>query len=153
MMTRSALYVARVSADDPSDLEVLHCNDIAYGFFEVAAELWRLSGDLARAEAFDAVVASAFELEPPQLDKSRIESLKGLLEGLDHAAYDALTDGDHLLSRERIEELRGITQTLELDESDGSDARYAIQVALVYVDNLRGILDEALSNEASILFD
>jgi len=153
MMRRTPLHIARVSEVDPSEVEVLRTNEIAYGFLEVASELWRLAGHPARAKAIDDVITSAYELEPPRLDKPRIVALGALLNGLEQALVGTLTDDQHLLSREKVDELRETTKTLDFNESFGADAREAVQHALIYVDHLRDILDEALGKDASILFD
>ena len=150
-MRRSPLHIARVSEDD--EVEVLRTNPIAYGFLEVASELWRLAGDAARAKQIDDVVVSAYELEPPRLDEARIETLKSLLENLDAAVIGPLTDDQRLLSPAKVEELRGNVKTLEVAGEYGSDPQFAVQSALGLVGNLRAILDEAQTEHASILFD
>ena len=58
-----------------------------------------------------------------------------------------------MLSREKVDELRGNVKTLDFNESYGADARRAVQTALSYVDGLRGILDKAREQHACILFD
>lgn len=153
MMSRTPLYIARFSETDPSEVEVLHTYEIAYGFLEVASELWQLAARPDRAKAFDDVITSAYELEPPHLDKARLSALRELLNGLEPALVGTLTDDKHLLSREKVEELRETTKTLDFNESFGADSREAVQHALVYVDHLRDILDKAMSKDACIFFD
>jgi hypothetical protein len=58
-----------------------------------------------------------------------------------------------MLSVAKVAELRGQTLILDLDESRGDLAREAVLEALVYVDHLRTIANEALAANASILFD
>lgn len=99
-------------------------------------------------------MTSAFELEPPRLDKPRLECLRDALSGLEDALVGTLTDAEHLLSLERVKELRGKSENLDLGEwrSDES-ARHAVEEALVYVDHLRSIIDEALAADACIVWD
>ncbi len=151
-MRRTPLHIARVSDDDPAEVDVLRTNEIAYGFLEVASELWRLAGDATRATAIDDVVTSAYELEPPRLDEPRIVKLRSLLNDLEPALVGTLTDGEHMLSDEQVEQLRGKAKAIEVG-AFGSDPRFAVQSALVLVGNLRDILDEARDQHASILFD
>ena len=153
MMRRTPLHIARVSDHTPAQVEVLRTSEIAYGFLEVAAELWRLAGDAARARAIEAVVTSAYELEPPRLDQPRIVALQRLLDDLDIALVGTVTDGAHMLSPEKVAELRGKVTTLEVHGEFGADPHYAVQSALLCVDHLRDLLDEATASHACILFD
>jgi len=153
MMRRTPLYVARTSDDDPPQFDVLEQYDIAYGFIEVAIELWRLAGSPDRAKAIDDVITSAYAFEPARLERDQLAALRDLLEGLEQALVGTLTDEHHMLSAAKVEELRGHVKTLDFNESYGADARRAVQDALVYVDHLRNILDEALAAGACILFD
>ncbi len=115
-------------------------------------ELWRLAGREDRASAIDDVITSAYYDEPPRLKQSQIEALRGLLDGLEQALVGTLTDEEHLLSEAKVEELRGHTETLDFAEWRGKEgARYAVQEALIYVDHLRSIANEALAAGASIL--
>lgn len=156
MMRRSPLHIARVSADDPPEIEVLDSYEIAYGFVEVAIELWRLAGRSDRATAIDDVITSAWETELPRLQHAQLIALRGLLEGLEGALVGTLTDAQHLLSAEMVEQLRGRTETLDLSDTFGGyrrDPRGAVQEALIYVDHLRAIVTRALEAGACILFD
>lgn len=153
MMQRTPLYLARVSDTDPADVDVLSTYEIAYGFIGVAKELWQLAGREDRANKITEVIHSAYELEPPQLQSTQQRTLRSLLEGLENALVGTVTDEQHMLSREQIAPLRERAKVIDLDESWGVDACYAIQSALVYVDHLRNILDEALAQDAVILFD
>lgn len=152
-MRRTPLHIARVSNDVPPKIDVIASNEIAYGFVEVAAELWELAGRPDRAKQIDEVISSAYELEPAQLQSTHQRALRSLLEGLEKALVGTVTDEQHVLSRKQIAQLRERAKVVDLDESWGADARYAIQSALIYVDHLRAILDEALAQDASILFD
>lgn len=152
-MRRTPLHIARVAAADPSDVEVLETYEIAYGFIGVATELWQLAGRADRAKEIDGVVTSAYELEPPQLTITHQRALCSLLDGLENALVGTVTDEQHMLTREQISPLRERAKVVDLDESWGVDACFAIQSALVYVDHLRDILDEALALDAVILFD
>jgi hypothetical protein len=147
------LHIAHISGTDPSQVSVIASNPIAYGFFEVAMELWRLAGRADRASSIRTVINSAYTVEPPRLERAQIEALRGLIDGLEQALVGTVTDDEHMLSAAKVAELRGHTQILDLDESRGDLAREAIQEALVYVDHLRAIADEALAANASILFD
>jgi hypothetical protein len=152
-MRRAPLHVARISGTDPSQVCVIASNPIAYGFFEVAMELWRLAGRADRASSIRKVINSAYTVEPPRLERAQIEALRGLIDGLEQALVGTVTDDEHMLSVAKVAELRGQTLILDLDESRGDLAREAVQEALVYVDHLRTIADEALAANASILFD
>jgi len=153
MMRRTPLYLARTSDDDPPQFDVFAQYDNARGFIEVAAELWQLAGNPDRAKAIDDVITSAYAFEPARLERDQIAALRDLLEGLEQALVGTLTDEHHMLSAAKVEELRGHVKTLDFNESYGADARRAVQDALVYVDHLRNILDEALAAGACILFD
>jgi len=154
MMSRLPLHLARVSNADPPEVDVIDSYDKAQGFIEVAMELWRLAGRDDRASAIDDVIASSVDYEPQRLERAQIEALRDLLAGLEQALVGTLTDEEHLLSAAKVEELRGHTKTLDWAEWRGKEgARYAVQEALIYVDHLRTILDEALAAGASILFD
>jgi hypothetical protein len=151
MMSRIPLHLAHVSDTDPPEVDVIDTYDKAYGFVEVAMELWRLAGRADRASAIDDVIASAVDYKPRRLEPAQIEELRALLDGLEQALVGTLTDEEHLLSAAKVEELRGHTETLDFNESYGGNARAAVQEALIYVDHLRSIANEALAAEASIL--
>jgi len=156
MMSRRPLHLAHVSDTDPPEVEVIDSYDKAYGFVEVAMELWRLAGRNDRATAIHDVIVSRVDYEPSRLERAQIHELRDLLDGLEQALVGTLTDEEHLLSAAKVEELRGHAKTLDLSDTFGSlarDPRYAVQEALVYVDHLRTIADEALAAGASILFD
>jgi hypothetical protein len=152
-MRRTPLHVARASDDDPSQFDTLASYDIAYGFIEVATELWRLAGNPDRANAIEGVITSAYGFEPARLERDQIAALRDLLEGLEQALVGTLTDEHHMLSAAKVEELRGHVKTLDFDWNQRVDGRSAVQEALIYVDHLRNILDEALAASACILFD
>lgn len=155
MMSRLPLHLGHVSSLDPKDVNVIESYPKAYGFVEVAIELWRLAGRDDRASAIHNVIASSVDYNPPRLERAQIEQLRSLLGGLEAALIGPLTDQQHLLSHETVQKLRGHAQTLDLADAWGSlprDPRYAVQEALVFVEHLRTILDEALAAGASILF-
>lgn len=154
-MMRLPLYIGRPLNDDPEpgDFEVLEEYDIAYGFFEVAQELWRLAGREDRAEAVEDVLLSSVRYKARRLDREHIVALREALEGLEDALKQTVIDEHELLSMDKVNELRGKTGVLDLDESRGELARSAVSEALFYVDHLRRIADEALAADAQILFD
>ena len=153
MMSRTPLHIARVSDDDPPKIDVLRSNDIAQGFLEVAIELWRLAGHDDRANAIEKLITSAYRTNPPRWDRAQITRLRELLDGIDQAVIGPITDEQRMLSREKIEDLRGRVEAIDIDNYERADPRYAIQSALVYIDRLRDIADDALANDACILFD
>jgi hypothetical protein len=153
MMSRLPLHLAHVSDTDPPEIEVIDSYDKAYGFLQVAMELWRLAGRDDRASAIQDVVASSVDYEPQRLERAQIKELRDLLDGLEEALVGTLTDDQHMLSPEAVEQLRSRTETLDLAESRGDLARHAIDEALIYVHHLRSIADEALAAGACILFD
>ncbi len=153
MMSQQSLHLGHVSDTDPPDIEVIKAYPKAYGFLQVAMELWRLAGRTDRASAIDDVIASAVSYEPRRLERAQIEELRGLLDGLEQALAGTLTDEEYLLSEAKVEELRGRTETLDFNESYGRNAREAVQEALIYVDHLRTIADTALAAGACILFE
>jgi hypothetical protein len=154
-MMRRPLYIGRPLNDDPEpgEFDVLDEYDIAYGFFEVAQELWRLAGRADRAEAIEDVLLSSVRYKARRLDKDHIVALREALEGLEDALKATVIDEHEMLSMEKVSELRGRTKNLDLDESRGELARYAVSEALFYVDHLRRIAAEALAADAQILFD
>ena len=153
MMRRTPLHIARLSEDDPPTIEVLDSNEIARGFLDVAIELWRLAGHEERASEIENLIISANATDPRRWARAQITRLRELLDGIEQALVGTLTDEQHLLSREKIDELRGRVEAIELGEFPGSNATYAVQEALVYIDRLRDIADDALANDACILFD
>jgi hypothetical protein len=156
MMSRLPLHLARVSSTDPPEIDVIDSFDTARGFIEVAMELWRLAGREDRASAIRDVILSSLDYEPRRLERAQIEELRALLDGLEQALVGPLTDEAHMMSAAKVEELRGHTETLDLTETFGSirqDPRGAVQEALIYVDHLRAIADDALAAGACILFD
>jgi hypothetical protein len=156
MMSRLPLHLARVSSTDPPEVDVIDSFDTARGFVEVAMELWRLAGRDDRASAIRDVILSSLDYEPRRLERAQIEQLRALLDGLEQALVGTLTDEKHLLSEAKVDELRGHTETLDLSDTFGSlqrDPRVAVQEALIYVDHLRSIADDALAAGACILFD
>jgi hypothetical protein len=150
-MYRIPLHLARVSGTTPPEVKVIDSYDKAYDFVEIAMELWRLAGREDRASAIEDVMASSVDYEPRRLERAQIEELRTLLDGLEQALVGTLTDEQRLLSSEKVAELRGRTDALDLAEWRGESARYAVQEALIYVDHLRSIADEALAAGASIL--
>ena len=156
MMSRLPLHLAHVSDTDPPQIDVVDSYPKAYGFVQVAMELWRLAGHEDRASAIQDVIASSVDYEPQRLERAQIEELRALLDGLEQALVGTLTDEAHMLSAAKVEELRGHTETLDLAETFGSirqDPRGAVQEALIYVQHLRTIADTALAAGACILFD
>jgi hypothetical protein len=150
-MRDRALHLARIT---DGAVDVVESYDKAYGFVDVAVELWSLADRPDRSASVEAAMATAFELEPPRLDKPRLEELCAALSGLEAALVGTLTDAEHLLSRERVTDLRGKSEHLDLGAWRGDEsARYAVQEALIYVDNLRNIIDEALAADACIVWD
>lgn len=153
MMSRTPLYIAHVSNDDPPTIEVLGSNEIARGFLEVAVELWQLAGREDRARAIEKLITSAYRTDPPRWARAQITQFRELLDGIEQALRGTVTDEQHLLSREKIDELRGRVEAVDIDDYPFADPTYAIQSALVYIDRLRDIADDALANDACILFD
>ena len=151
-MRRTPLHIARVS-DNPMTIEVIASNEIARGYLDIAIELWRLSGHEERASAIEELVTSAHASDPPRISPVHITRLRELLRGIEEALVGSVTGEHHILSHEQLEELRGRVEAIEIDESWGADATNVVQEALVYVDHLRDIADEALAQNASILFD
>jgi len=160
-MTRRPLYIGRPLNDDPGpeDFDVLEEYSKAYGFFEVAQELWRLAGREDRAEAIQEVLRSAVRYKSPRIDREHLVALREALDGLEDALVGPVIDEQHMLSMDKVNELRNRPEVLELhevmdlDESRGDLAREAVMEALIHVDNLRGIADRALAEDAQILFD
>jgi len=152
-MRRTPLHVARITEDDAHEVEVISSYDNAYGFIEVAVDLWRLAGRADRAQAIDDVITGAYVHDPPRLDATALSELRRLLEGLEGSLVGTVTDENHLLSMPMVSSLRGRTACLDLDEARGELAREAVIEALVYVSHLRTIIDEALQCNANILFD
>lgn len=98
------------------------------------------------------MLISAYELEPPQPQSTHQRALRSLLDGLEKELVGTVTDEQHMLSREQIAPLRERAKVVvDLDESWGVDARYAIQSALVYVDHLRDIVDETVAEDAILV--
>ena len=153
MRSRQSLHIGHVSNTDPPEVDVIESYPKAYGFLEVAMELWRLAGREDRVSAIRRVIASRVDYEPSRLERAQIEALRDLLDGIEQALAGTLTDEEHLLSAAKVEELRDHTKTLDLAEWRGEGARYAVQEALIYVDHLRTIADAALAAGACILFD
>ncbi len=154
MMSRQSLHLGHVSDTDPLEVEVIESYPKAYGFLQIAMELWRLAGRDDHASAIEAVTASSVRYKPRRLERAQIEELRALLDGLEQALIGTVTDEEHLLSEAKVEELRGHTETLDFAEWRGKEgARYAVQEALMYVDHLRSIADDALAAGACILFD
>ena len=154
-MTKRPLYIGRPLNDDPGpeDFDILEEYSKAYGFFEVAQELWRLAGREDRAEAIDDIITSAYRYKAPRIDREHLVALREALEGLEDALVGPLIDDQHLLSMDKVNELRGQTKVLDLDESRGELARYAVQEAVIYVDHLRRMAGDALAADAELLFD
>jgi hypothetical protein len=153
MMSRLPLHLAHVSDTAPPEVDVIDSYDKAQGFIEVAMELWRLAGRDDRASAIEAVIASSVRYEPNRLERAQIEELRRLLDGLEEALVGTVTDEQHMLSPETVEQLRGRTETLDVAEARGDLARHAVDEALLYVHHLRTIADTALAAGACILFD
>lgn len=154
MRWRIPLHLAHVSDTDPPEIDVIDSYDHAYDFAEIAMELWRLVGRDDRATAISHVIASSVRYKPRRLERAQIEELRDLLGGLEQALVGTLTDEEHLLSSAKVAELRGRTDALDLSDTWGSlprDPRYAVQEALIFVDHLRTIADEALAAGACIL--
>jgi hypothetical protein len=145
------LHLARVI---DGEIDVVNTYDKAYGFVDVAMELWTLAGRADRSAAVEEAMSNAFDLEPPRLDKPRLEQLRAALSGLEDALIGTLTDAEHMLSLERVKALRGTSENLDLGEwrSDES-ARHAVEEALIYAEHLRSIIDEALAADACIVWD
>jgi hypothetical protein len=154
MMWRIPLHLAYVSDTSPPEVDVIDSYEKAHDFIEIAMELWRLAGREDRASAIRRVIASSVRYDPDRLERAQIEELRNLLDGLEQALVGTLTDEEHLLSWEKVAELRGRTDALDLSDWFGSlrrDPRRAVQEALIYVDHLRTIADEALAAGACIL--
>jgi len=152
-MRRAPIHIARVIDSESGELDVIATWDIAYGYYEVAAELWRLAGDEDRSVAIEDIFLSAYDFTPPRLDAARMVALRAQLDGIEDALARGVTDAEHVLSMQKVQELRPVARELDLDEARGELARYAVQEALVYVDRIRQMIDFALKNDAQLVLD
>lgn len=158
-MKRRPLHIARPLENEADEFDVIDSYDKAYGNIVLSRELWQLAGRADQAEAIQDVIRSAYRYKPPRLDTEHIIALRKLLDGLEEALVGSVIDEQHLLSMDKVKELRSRPEVLDLhdvmdlDESRGDLAREAVMEALIYVDNLRGIADRALAANAQILFD
>lgn len=158
-MRRTPLHIGRPLENEPDEFDVIDSYDKAYGNLVLARELWRLAGRDDRAEAIEDVILDAHDHKPPRLDREHIVALRNALEGLEDALVGPVIDEQHMLSMDKVNELRSrpevldLHEVMDLDESRGDLAREAVMEALIYIDNLRGIVDEALAADAQILFD
>lgn len=152
-MIRRPLHLVRAPVDANERLDVLETYENMYGQFALISELWRLVGNDERASAIEHVVTRSYEHDTPVLETPDIMELTRLIEGLDSAIVGPLTDEQRLIPKERVRELRERSKFLDLDESRGELATFAVSEAMVGVENLQSILNDALSLGAHIVFD
>jgi hypothetical protein len=151
-IVKRSLHVVRPPVVAELDLDILESYAV-YDHFTLAAELWRLAGHPERAQAIEGVVTRAYRYDVPLLTTPDIVKLLELLGGLSDAVVGTITDGEHKIPVDRLPELRMRTKLLDVTESRGSDAVFAVQEALVDVENLEGALRSALQHEAHVVFD
>ena len=124
-----------------------------YDHFALASELWRLTGHPERAQAIDDAVAGAYDYDVPLLTTGDIRELRELLAGLPDAVVGTIADDQRIIPADQLPELRTRAQRLDVAESRGRDAVFAVQEALIDIDNLDGALRTALEHGAHIVFD
>lgn len=134
------------------DLDIVESYAL-YDHFALAAELWRLSGNHERAADIEATVSRAYRFDVPLLTTPDITKLLQLLSGLNDAVVSTITDREHKIPPEKLADLRMQHTLLDVSESRGHDAAFAVQEALVDVENLEGALRAALQHQAHIVFD
>jgi len=145
------VYVVRPPFID--ELDVVHAYERVYRAVPMATELWKLLGDEARAKELTAVTSAAFDHDPARLESPNLERMLSLLEPLRASVVGTLTDADNKLSPARVVELRASARTLDLDESRGPDAQWAVAEALHDIDNLVEILRHALAEGHCLVFN
>jgi len=122
-------------------------------FFWVAEELWKLTGDDARAAAIGEVLDAAYEREPVLLTTEDVDRMLQLLEGLPEAFVGTIVDEEWRLRPEQLPELRARTKTLDLDERRGDLALAAVGEALSNVGALENVLRKAQKRHLWVSFD
>lgn len=149
---RRSIHVVRPPAVDGLDLDILESHRV-YDHFALAAELWRLAARPERASAIEELVMRAYDHDVPLVTSPDIEKMLRLLAGLDDAVYSTITNESHEIPLDQLPALRKRTKLLDISESRGNDAVFAVQEALVHVHNLQSALRSALEQDAHIVFD
>ena len=125
------LHVVRPPIEQPLDVVDTHeGHDRAVA---LAEELWRLLENEEKATAIHDIIISAYGRKPPSLDTADLRALLVPIAELEKAIVGPLTDEDEKLSPEKVVELRARTQLLDLDESRGEDAQWAVGEAMTRV--------------------
>lgn len=151
-MIGRAFHLVRppVVADvDPGVIESYELFD----HFALASELWRLTGHPERAQAIDDAVERAYDHDIPLLATGDIRALRELLAGLSDAVVGTIADDQRIVPADKLPGLRTRARLLDVAESRGRDAAFAVQEALIDIDNLDGALRSALEHGAHIVFD
>ena len=149
---RRAFHLVRPPVVADLDPEVIDTYEL-YDHFALASELWRLTGHPERAQAIDDAVMRAYDYDVPLLTTGDIRELRELLAGLSDAVVGTITDDERIIPTDQLPELRARAQRLDVAESRGHDAVFAVQEALIDIDNLDGALRTALEQGAHIIFD
>lgn len=149
---RRSIHIVRSPVVDGLDLDILESYRV-YDHFALAAELWRLAARPERASAIEELVLRAYDYDVPLLTTPDIEKMLGLFAGLDDAIYGAIANERHEIPLDQLPALRMRTKLLDISESRGNDAVFAVQEALVHVHNLQSALRSALEQDAHIVFD
>jgi len=149
---KHSLHIVRPPVLAELDLDVIESYAVL-DHFDIAAELWRLAGSPERARAIEEAVARAYRYDVPLLTTPDIVMLLELLAGLRAALVGTITDDQNKIPMAQLPELRTRARLLDLAEARGQDAVFAVQEAMVDVENLGGALRSALEQHAHVVLD
>lgn len=122
---------------------------------DVVKELWSLAGDDARADAIAGVISRAFTREDPVLFADDIEQLLGLLDAdrLEAALKRTIVDDEMFIRPERMSEVKQRAHFVDVSESRGDAASYAVMEGLGRLSELESILNEARDRGLDVALD
>jgi len=149
-----------IMRNGPTDADIAHEGVVktlrdGRTHIDVAKELWSLAGDDARASAIADVVSRAFRREDPVLFAEDIEQMLALLDGdrLEQALKRTITDDKMFIRPERMSEVRQRAHFINIHESRGDAAHYAVMEGLGRLSELESILKEARDRELDVALD
>jgi hypothetical protein len=149
----SSIYLIRPEwHGDLEDTEDYVVDALLHGprYIRVALELWRLADHEERAVKIKAILERGCERSGRILYTEDIKEFYELLVGLELELKKSVVNSDWEIPPDRIAEVRRRTTLLDIEESRGVLARWAVWEAMSEVYGLRDFLKQALDRNLHV---
>ena len=154
-MSRSLHLVTPRPQDDADPAGRMVVKSFAHGpdQIDLAIDLWRVAGDEKRASQLQAVIDRGYARDSLELETGEISDALRLLDGLEEALQRSTVDAEWRIRPERMADVRARSKTLDLHESRGEAAVYAVDEAVSRVAALTVFMKEALDSGLHVALD